>query len=110
MNAIAQVLAIAVTNLRHIPQRLGSSLVIVIGIAGVVGVLIPVVAMSLAFESTMTGDGRPDRAIVIARTATAEYESNLSRGHVGKIMDAPGAGRAAAWPWVLCGLRAPQSS
>jgi putative ABC transport system permease protein len=112
MNAIAQVLAIAVTSLRHIPQRLGSSLVIVIGIAGVVGVLIPVVAMSLAFESTMTGDGRPDRAIVIARTATAEYESNLSREDVGRIMNAPEVRRDARGESIASGevvLAAPVS-
>jgi putative ABC transport system permease protein len=95
MNAIAQILAIAATNVRHIPHRLGSSLVIVIGIAGVVGVLIPVVAMSLAFETTMQGDGRPDRAVVIARIATAEYESNLSREDVGRIMNAPEVRRDA---------------
>ncbi len=35
MNAIAQIFAIVAANLRNIPQRLGSSLVIVIGIAGV---------------------------------------------------------------------------
>lgn len=112
MNSIAQALAIAVTNLRQVPQRLGSSLVIVIGIAGVVGVLIPVVAMSLGFESTIKGDGRPDRAIVITRIAAAEYESNLSRDDVGRIMNAPEVRRDAHGESIASGevvLSAPVS-
>lgn len=89
MNALVQIFAIVAANLRNIPQRLGSSLVIVVGIAGVVAVMIPVIAMSLAFQATMKGDGRPDRAIVLARIATAEYESNVSRADVARIMNAP---------------------
>lgn len=89
MNLFRQILAVAATNLRNIPQRVGSSLVIVIGIAGVVGVLIPVLAMSIGFRSTIEGDGRADRVIVLTRIATAEYESSLSREDVGKIMNAP---------------------
>ena len=95
MNALSQILAIVGTNLRHIPHRLGSSLVIVIGIAGVVGVLIPVLAMSLAFQSTVRGDGRADRAIVLTRIATAEDESSVSREDAGRIMNAPEVRRDA---------------
>jgi putative ABC transport system permease protein len=95
MSAITQILAITATNLRNIPQRLGSSLVIVVGIAGVVGVLIPVLAMSLGFRQTIKGDGRADRAVVITRIATAEYESSLSREDVARIINAPEVRRDA---------------
>ena len=40
MSTVTQVREIVLMNLRSIPQRLGASLVIVIGIAGVVGVLV----------------------------------------------------------------------
>ena len=40
-------------NLRSLPQRLGTSLVIVIGIAGVVGVLVSVLAMSTGIIKTI---------------------------------------------------------
>jgi putative ABC transport system permease protein len=112
MNSVAQVFAIVAANVRNIPLRLGSSLVIVIGIAGVVGVLIPVLAMSLAFEATMKSDGRPDRAIVLARSATAEYESNLSREDVRRIMNSPEVRRDAHGESLVSGevvLTAPVS-
>jgi putative ABC transport system permease protein len=89
MNVIRQVSAITVTNVRNIPLRLGSSLVIVIGIAGVVAVLIPVLAMSMGFRSTIQGDGRPDRAVVLSRTATEEDISSVSREELARIANAP---------------------
>ncbi|MEJ0035952.1 MAG: ABC transporter permease [Gammaproteobacteria bacterium] len=95
MNIATQTLAVAMTNLRNIPHRLGGSLVIVIGIAGVVGVLIPVLAMSLGFQSTVKGDGRADRAVVLTRISTAEYESSLSHDDVARFMNAPEVRRDA---------------
>src|SRR5262245_15123261 len=89
MNVIRQIVAITATNLRNIPLRLGSSLVIVSGIAGVVGVLIPVLAMSIGFRATLQGDARPDRAVVLTRIATEEEISSLSRDEVASIMNAP---------------------
>ena len=112
MSVVRQILAITAANLRSIPLRLGSSLVIVIGIAGVVGVLIPVLAMSAGFRSTIKGDARPDRAIVLARAATAEYESSLSRDDFGKVVNAPEVRRDARGRPVASGevvLQAPVS-
>jgi putative ABC transport system permease protein len=90
MSLIRQILAVTVMNLRSIPQRLGNSLVIVIGIAGVVAVLISVLAMSLGFRATLNGDARVDRAIVLSRDATTEYQSSLSRESVATVMNAVG--------------------
>src|SRR6185312_8857476 len=90
VNLASQTAALITTGLRHIPQRLGSSLVIVVGIAGVVAVLIPVLAMYVGFGNTIRGDGRPDRAIVLSHEATTEYDSGLSRDSVAVIMDAAG--------------------
>ncbi len=63
---------------------------IVVGIAGVVAVLIAVLAMYAGFRATIQGDGQADRAIVLTRGATTEYESSLSRGAVATIMNSPG--------------------
>jgi putative ABC transport system permease protein len=90
MNLASQIAVLTETGLRHLPQRIGSSLVVVIGIAGVVAVLIPVLAMCMGFNATIRGDGRADRAIVLSRAATSEYESSLSRESVGSIMSAAG--------------------
>jgi len=64
--------------------------VIVIGIAGVVAVLIPVLAMYVGFRATIRADGRADRAIVLSRDATTESESSLSRDSVGIVSNAAG--------------------
>jgi putative ABC transport system permease protein len=106
MSLASQIIAVTATNLRNIPQRLGNSLVIVIGIGGVVAVLIPVLAMALGFRATIEGDGRPDRAIVLARDTRAEYESNISRENAAGVMNAPGvrkdaSGRPVASPEVV---------
>jgi putative ABC transport system permease protein len=85
-----QILALTATSLRSIPRRLGNSLVIVIGMAGVVAVLISVFAMSVSFRKTIKGDGRADRVIVLANAATEESESNLTRETVAAIENTDG--------------------
>jgi putative ABC transport system permease protein len=90
MNIVSQILAVTAMNLRSIPQRLGNSLVIVVGIAGVVAVLISVLAMSSGFRTTINGDASADRVIVFSRGANAENESSLSRENVAAVMNASG--------------------
>jgi putative ABC transport system permease protein len=90
MSTISQTLALTAMNLRSIPQRLGNSMVIVVGISGVVAVLISVLAMSLGFRTTIEGDGSEDRTIVFSRGANAENESGLSRENVAAVMNAAG--------------------
>lgn len=90
MKLVSPVGALTANALRQIPQRLGNALVIVVGIAGVVAVLIPVLALYSGFRTTLTGDGRSDRAIVLARAETTEYNSSLSRESVAVISDASG--------------------
>jgi putative ABC transport system permease protein len=84
------VLAVTALNLAAIPRRLGSSLVIVIGIAGVVGVLISVLAMAQGFLDTMSHNGRPDRAVVLRGGSQSELASTLTRDQAVAIADAPG--------------------
>ena len=57
--ALNQIAQITLVNLRTIPQRLGTSLVVVVGIAGVAGVLVSVLAMSEGFRHTLASTGRP---------------------------------------------------
>jgi putative ABC transport system permease protein len=95
MSTISQILALTAMNLRSIPQRLGNSMVIVIGIAGVVAVLISVLAMSRGFRTTIEADGSADRTMVFSRGAIAENESGLSRENVAAVMNAAGIRRDA---------------
>jgi putative ABC transport system permease protein len=95
MSALSQITSISAMNLRSIPQRLGTSFVIVIGIAGVVAVLLSVLAMATGIMKTIANTGRPDRAIVLRGGSNAELSSALSRDNAVTIMDAPGVKRGA---------------
>jgi putative ABC transport system permease protein len=90
MRTMTQILAATGVGLRSIPQRLGNSLVIVIGMAGVVAVLVSVLAMSRGFQETINAGARPDRVIVLVRGADSESNSVLSRATVAALQAAPG--------------------
>jgi putative ABC transport system permease protein len=76
-----------------IPQRLGTSLVVVIGIAGVVGVLVSVLAMSEGFRHTLASTGRRDRVIMLRSGSDAEMSSGLGRDQVTLVAPFPGVAR-----------------
>lgn len=95
MGGLRQILTVTGMNLRAIPQRLGTSLVIVVGIAGVVAVLISVLAMSVGFQKTSAGTGRADRAIIIRGGSESELSSSLARDATLTIMDGPGVKKDA---------------
>jgi putative ABC transport system permease protein len=77
-------------SLQTLPQRVGASSVIVIGIAGVVAVLVSVLAMGAGFRHTLADSGRADRAIILRGGSDAELNSNLTRADVDTIGNAPG--------------------
>ncbi|HEY2036281.1 MAG TPA: ABC transporter permease [Steroidobacteraceae bacterium] len=58
-----------------IPQRLGSSSVVVVGIAGVVGVLVAMLAMADGFRSTLQQTGSDDTAIMLRAGSQTEINS-----------------------------------
>ena len=95
MKALKEISAVTLLNLKSLPMRLGASSVIVIGIAGVVGVLVSILAMVAGLTGMMTSTGRPDRAIVIGTGSSFEVLSNLSREATRTVLDAPGIKRGA---------------
>ena len=96
MNMLRQIRAVTWMNLTSIPQRFGTSSVIVVGIAGVVAVLISVLAMATGFKRTIVATGRDDRAIVLRGGSESELASTLSREATLTIMDAPGIRKDSA--------------
>jgi putative ABC transport system permease protein len=92
LNQIAQ---ITLMNVRNIPQRLGSSLVIIIGIAGVAGVLVSVLAMSEGFRHTLASTGRPNRVIMLRAGSDAELSSGVPRDQATLLATLPGVARDA---------------
>ena len=92
---IRQILAVTGMNLRSLPQRVGTSWVIVVGIAVTVAVLVSVLAMNTGFNKTLANTGRADRAIVLRGGSNAELSSTISRENTQTIMDAPGVKKDA---------------
>ena len=62
-----QIVKISLMNLRNLPSRLGVSSVVVVGIGGVVGVLVAILAMASGFESALSSGASDDRVIVLRR-------------------------------------------
>jgi putative ABC transport system permease protein len=98
MRWLNQATELTFITLRTIPQRFGTSLVIVIGIAGVVGVLVSVLAMSEGFRHTLTSTGRNDRVIMLRSGSDAELSSSLERDQVTLVALLPGVARAPEGP------------
>ena len=93
MRTLNQILAITVMNLQNLPQRIGTSLVVVIGIAGVVGVLVSVLAMSEGFRYTLASTGRGDRVIMLRAGSDAEMSSGVDRDQAVLLAALPGVAR-----------------
>ena len=98
MNWLSQIFSVALFNLRTIPQRKGAAVTAAIGIAGVVAVLVGVLAIAEGFRHAMTVSGLPDVAIVMRSGADSEMTSGLSREEARVIADAPGVARNAQGP------------
>ncbi|MEO8617041.1 MAG: ABC transporter permease [Luteolibacter sp.] len=98
MSFLTQMVSVASFNLRTIPERKAATLTAAIGIAGVVGVLVGVLAIAEGFRRAMTVSGSPDVAVVLRTGADSEMTSGLDREAVRKIGDAPGIARNEAGP------------
>ena len=87
---LSQTTAITSLNLKSIPERWGASLVIVVGLAGVVAVFTALLAMAEGFQSTLKSAGRVDVAMVLRGGSQAELNSALLRDQVTLIKQASG--------------------
>lgn len=90
MRGLQQVLAVTSLNLRNLPQRIGSSVVAVVGVAAVVLVFAAVLSMAKGFERTMISAGSDDTAIIMRSGSTSELNSGISNEQVLIVADAPG--------------------
>jgi putative ABC transport system permease protein len=90
LHGVKQTIAVTALNLRTMPQRLASSGVAVVGIAGVVVVLVSVLSIAAGFTAAMRGSGSPARALVMRSGADSEMTSGLQGSEVDIIKQAPG--------------------
>ncbi|HWG76246.1 MAG TPA: ABC transporter permease [Steroidobacteraceae bacterium] len=68
---------------------------IVIGIAGVTGVLVSILAMAVGFANTIAGAGSPDRALIVSTGALQEALSSIPGDQVPNILQVPGIAKDA---------------
>lgn len=92
---LRQVIAVTSVNIRSIRQRLGSSSVAVIGIAGVVLVFVAVLSIAEGVQATMKASGDPDVALILRAGSDTEMTSGLGGDQTRVIQDAPGIARDA---------------
>lgn len=87
--------SVAAVGISTLGQRLGSSAVVVVGIAGVVGVLVAMLAMAEGYAEMLRKTGSLDTAIVLRGASAAEVASGLDRDSVLQIAQTPGIARDA---------------
>jgi len=92
-NWFAQIFSVTAFSLRSLPQRLGSSVTALVGIAGVVTVLIGVLSIAQGVLSTMRSSGGENNVIVLRSGANSELMSGLSGEQARIIREGPGLAR-----------------
>ncbi len=93
MSAARQIREIVWMNLQSIPQRWAASLVVAIGIAGVVAVLVAMLSMAAGLERTLSSTGQLDRAVILRSGSNAELSSFLARDATTLIKQDPSVAR-----------------
>ncbi|HEU0277325.1 MAG TPA: ABC transporter permease [Rhodanobacteraceae bacterium] len=88
-------LSVTGVGLATLPSRWGASSVIVIGIAGVVGVLVALLAMGEGLSATLRGTGNDATAIVLRAGSKVEANSVLMHDQVVLIGQAASVARDA---------------
>jgi putative ABC transport system permease protein len=98
MSFFTQIFSVAWLSIRTIRERLGSSAVAVVGIAGVVIVFVAVLSIAEGFSRTMQTAGSPDRAIIMRGGADSEMTSGLAGDAIEIMKQAPGIRREGQRP------------
>ncbi len=90
-----QAISVTAVGISTLRQRLGMSSVIVIGIAGVVAVLVALLAMSDGYRETLSKTGSADTAIVMRGASASEVMSVLDHDSVTLIPQTAGIAKDA---------------
>ena len=94
MNTLRQIWIVSALNFRSLRLRLWQSLVIVVGMACVIGVLLSMLSMTEGLHSAYLNTGDPRDVFVISSGAQFEGAGSISRDKARIIMDTSGIARA----------------
>jgi putative ABC transport system permease protein len=101
MKSTQQLGSVMVFGLKSLPQRLGSSSVVIVCVAIVVMVMLGVLSLSHSLERVIGSSGRPDRAILLSTGAQLEGMSAIARTALAAVEQLPGIRRNAEGKAVL---------
>ncbi len=87
MSALRQLALLTTMALQSLPERIGTSLVVVVGTAGVVAVLLSAMAIATGLGRAMENSGRADRVVILRGGSAAELGSSLQIDAVRAIAD-----------------------
>ena len=104
MNVLAQTLAVTAMTIRAARERLASSMVSIIGIAGVVMIFVGVLSISEGFRKTLELAGSDRIAVVLRGGTTSELASSFTPEQTEIIASAPGIRKEGLVPIVSAEL------
>jgi len=96
MNWISQVASVTAFNIRSLPQRIGSSLTAMFGIAGVVAVMVGVLSIAQGILKTMDNSASEDNVVVLRSGSNTEMMSIMLGDDARIVAEAPGLARNAS--------------
>src|SRR5215467_10550061 len=97
-NWLSQIFVVTRFSLLSVPERKGSAMATVFGIAGVVAVLVGVLSIAYGFQQAMTVAGQPDCAVVMRTSSDNEMTSNLTMDEGRIVSDSPHLARSENGP------------
>ncbi|HVW75175.1 MAG TPA: FtsX-like permease family protein [Rhizomicrobium sp.] len=95
MNGLRQIWIVSALNFRSLRSRLWQSLVIVAGMACVIGVLLSMLSMTVGLHQAYLNTGDPRAIFVISAGAQWETQGSIARDKARIIMNMPGVAKAA---------------
>jgi putative ABC transport system permease protein len=103
---LRQVVAISLINLATLRTRLGASIVVIVGVAGVVFVLTALFAMANGLRQTLRDTGEADRVLILGNGSHSEINGSITRDQAAIIANEPGIATTVA----ANGMRVPLAS
>jgi putative ABC transport system permease protein len=93
MNPLVQVWTATLLALRALPQRLGSAVVTMVGVAVVVAVMVSILAIGAGVRRFIDVTDQPARIVVLSAASPSEYAGAFTTAQVAIIEAAPGLKR-----------------
>jgi len=92
-NLLVQVWTATALALQALPQRVGSAVVTMIGVATVVAVMVSILAIGSGVRRFIDVTDQPERAVILSAASPSEFAGAFDAGQVAIIGDAPGVKR-----------------